>query len=295
MAKERELSEKQKNAIRTARRIAEYLIRRFPEIAEDYRNGMHQMEIAERYVPGYMISPQVAKSGVSFALEELLDEEERREFAFAHRSEHMQAVGRISGPRNALICFQEKRGMFAMTVEERFEATSKGGKVGGKKTFELKIGVHGLTRKRRKEISRIALQAKGVELYEGQVRDTEFGKINEKGYIEQLRIIGYSWNEITKMTNESFCNNRTSSSLQEIYLFWKKRGDIVGVNMGNKDYDSIRMTTEFGDLTEIDYILQLRNDKVTYREIAQQINRIFGNERNVTAIRLAVSRRKSLK
>ncbi|MBI2970958.1 MAG: hypothetical protein HYY37_00900 [Candidatus Aenigmarchaeota archaeon] len=111
-------------AIRHAIRIGSKLAVQVPSIADDYRNGMTQPEIAEKYdIPArFGCRPLTARAAVSYALggyeggfdidayEGLISSSELLQLARAHATD------------GGLKAIQNGKGMFALSTEEKRQA-----------------------------------------------------------------------------------------------------------------------------------------------------------------------------
>lgn len=59
--------------------------------------------------------------------------------------EYLLKKRRENGRKSAEIAKIKKTGIYALTPEQKSEGGKKGGKISGKKSYELGIGIHGMT------------------------------------------------------------------------------------------------------------------------------------------------------
>lgn len=166
MTKKKILTSQQIKGIGKSLEVGLQLQTDFPELADDYRNGISAPRIVAKYRldSRYGISKLSAKEAVYRALKGvsghfgfeysgLLDEKEIAILGLEHIKEN--------GHRNGLVLKEKGLGLFSLTDEQWREVHSKGGRVSGpgnlatitleerskngKKSHELRRGVHGQT------------------------------------------------------------------------------------------------------------------------------------------------------
>jgi hypothetical protein len=168
-----------KVAFREGRILAE----EHPELADDWKNGATQRELATQYLPS--ISKVMGEGIICNALRRLVRKKERRLIARAHLQKSTSATGKITK--------RSKIGIFAFSRKQHREASQKG--------------------------IRQALLVWGVTTYDGEVKLTEFGEMTEREYIEELACLKkrdkrYTWRFIANLANAIFNNSRSVNSVQ---------------------------------------------------------------------------------
>ncbi|GEM_PF-2242476 len=155
-----------KLAILTGKEIAE----KCPSIAGDYRAGMTQEQIAEKYLIGstYSLTNSIATNAVRYALSGFLgldvpssdfdklpvyiglipDAAEREQLAL----DHQLLYASLGGERT----FSLGKGIYAMTPMERTEVNRRGGKAGGLVTYQNGRGIYERTVQQREHDARKA-------------------------------------------------------------------------------------------------------------------------------------------
>ena len=143
----RRLTSQQYNAIHLAAKIGDDIRKKYPEIAEDYRRGLTapQLMASHEFDRRYRVSRQVAINAVRNALRGcsgychesydglIVDRPEREDLAFAHN--------RQTGTEE----YEQKRGIHALTREQKVDAGRKGGLIRGPLSYRLRIGCHALS------------------------------------------------------------------------------------------------------------------------------------------------------
>ena len=138
---------RQLGAIRLAAEIGDEIRKNHPEIAEEYRSGLTAPKLVAKYGfdRRYRVGRQVAIDAVRSAIrgycgpyhghyEGLISDRSEREYlAFAHNS------------RTGTELHEQKRGIHAMSREQRVAAGRKGGLIRGPLSYELRIGCHALS------------------------------------------------------------------------------------------------------------------------------------------------------
>jgi hypothetical protein len=100
--------------------LADVIIREHPEIADDYRAGLTQPEIAFKHSLHKGVTVKVARMAVGRALKTLIpDEEEMEKLSKAIMFETAKKNGRQSGFKGGMSTFKAKVGIFALSEEEK--------------------------------------------------------------------------------------------------------------------------------------------------------------------------------
>ena len=118
-----------------------------------------------------------------------------------------------------------------MSKEKQKQARISGGKAGGsiagRKNYDNGIGIARLTAEELKENGVKGAIARGLVPYEHEVRNTDYGEMNEKSLIVYLKEVEkLPWREITELVNSSsnFGNNRSLEAIRVSYnTKWRKR------------------------------------------------------------------------
>jgi hypothetical protein len=147
----RDLTREQITAMIRARKASEQIIAEYPEIVDDYRSGLTQEEIAEKYefMAKYCVTLGVARTAVYVALKKLLSEKELNELEKVH---HLNT---------GLKTYEQRLGIYSQTLKEWEDNSRKGGKKSGQKSYEHGVGLFGLTPQQRIEASRKAVISQG--------------------------------------------------------------------------------------------------------------------------------------
>ena len=158
---EKELTPQQIAAIRAAKELGDLLSQEHPEIADEYRGGLNQTQLAERYgLDELTQSRRIARQAVLIALKNLLPEEERAELKTKKLTENgkrcflenkgvhglIAEVRKQFGQKAARVLAERGIGIYALTPEQRTAH--------GKKLHKDKIGIHGYTHEERVEIGK---------------------------------------------------------------------------------------------------------------------------------------------
>jgi hypothetical protein len=144
---DRRLTGQQYAAISMAATIGEDIRKNYPEIAEEYRNGLTAPQLVAKYGfdRQYEIGPQVASSAVRNALRGysgychahydglIADKSERENLAFAHNKQTGTEM------------YEQKRGIHALTREQKVDFGRKSGLIRGPLSYRLRIGCHALS------------------------------------------------------------------------------------------------------------------------------------------------------
>ena len=136
----------QVKAIRLAAEIGNDIRKTYPEVAEEYRNGMTAPELVVRHgLDGrYGVSQQAAIAAVRNAIRGysghysepypglIAERSEREHLAFAHNR------------RTGIEVYEQKLGIHGLTREQKAAACRKGGLIRGPLSYRLRIGCHAL-------------------------------------------------------------------------------------------------------------------------------------------------------
>jgi hypothetical protein len=95
-----------------------------------------------------------------------------RDDHFAYHKQHCSLAGKKGGKRAAEVQRELGIGFFAMTHEEHVRLGRIGGPIGGKKSYENKLGIHGLSKEQIIENSK-----KGNAALQEKLKDIEFNKL----------------------------------------------------------------------------------------------------------------------
>tara|TARA_Y100000310_G_scaffold323165_1_gene383170 strand:- start:7279 stop:8166 length:888 start_codon:yes stop_codon:yes gene_type:complete len=152
IVQDQDLSSKQVAAIKLGIELGRTLQEEHPEIAEMYRGGKSQLQIARELgiSETYGVSERIASAAIhktlnghngNFRYPEypglITDELELEKLA----QEHIRENGKVRGDNNRI----EQKGIFAQTIEERREL----GRTSGLKNYANKTGYHGRTKEQR--------------------------------------------------------------------------------------------------------------------------------------------------
>jgi len=181
-------------AKKTGRRIAAD----YPEIARDYRSGLTQEEIVEKYQLSqrYGLTSNVAVSAVSNALKDLIPEEELDVLSSAHSrigsihranltyergtgifsqtTEDMRRNGRKAGKK----CYREGLGVFSLSEQELSDA----GKKGAQTLLDEGKGIHAQTKAEKRKASRLGLLAQGKKPLSDEEKEAFFQLCEDVNY-----------------------------------------------------------------------------------------------------------------
>lgn len=136
----------QLRAIRLAAAIGDDIRKDYPEIADEYRSGLTAPKLVDRYgFDGrYGVGRQVAINAVRNAIRGhsgycyepyhglIADRSEREKLALIHNSQ--------TGKEE----YERKRGIHALNCRQKFDASRKGGLIGGPLSYRLRVGCHAL-------------------------------------------------------------------------------------------------------------------------------------------------------
>ena len=158
---EKELSPQQVATIQAAQELGKLLRDEHPEIADDYRAGLTQSEIAEKYgLHEIAATRRIARQAVLVALKGLIPEGERpilqrERMRESGKRAYLEGKGvhglvadarKIFGEKAARVLAEKRLGIYALTPEQR--------SAHGKKLHAAKIGIHALSTDERRAIGR---------------------------------------------------------------------------------------------------------------------------------------------
>ena len=219
----RPLTRRQQAAIRTEAATGDHIRADFPQIAEEYRMGLTAPRLVDRHGldAHYGVSRRAAVAAVRNALrgysgpfyqpyEGLIsDRSERTTLALAH-SRH-----------TGIEAYQQKRGLHALTSEQKAEAGRKGGLILGAMSYRLRFGCHAIPPEvQREHLRKIAhlgarkgaiacVLSRGLTLYApaagGRCSEVEFAYrlSTDPRYLGPVRA---DFNKIAGEINEFFYN-----------------------------------------------------------------------------------------
>lgn len=280
-------------AICLAKKRGKTLARNHPELARKYTTSTLE-KLAEGYSVDYDKSIHVARNTVWNALSKLMDPDEQRKIAKQRQDDALAEFASDGGSTT----FERGVGIFGMNEKDRKAACKKGGEnsSGGKKSYYIaRTGIAALTDEQRIEQGKKNAIARGQIPYDGIEKKTYLGRLTEKQYIINLKLQGQlSWQEIADDVNSVFGNNRKAPTLNKMWnQCWKI--SILGppIPKEKTPYKGEKRKTSYGSLDEKEYILCLRHSDLTltWREIAQEVNSVFGMNRDYKALRQIYNRK----
>ena len=301
----RRLTRQQLGAIRLAAVIGDDIRKNYPEIAEEYRSGLTAPKLVarHRFDRRYGVSRPVAIDAVRNSIRGyyghchehyhglIVDRSERDSLALAHNSQ------------TGLELYERKRGIHAMTREQKADAGRKGGLIRGPLSYQLRIGCHALSPEAlREHCRRIAplggkagglasVAARGLVPYRlaapGQVAEIEFAfrLAADPNYLGPVRA---NFRKMAEKVNEVYHENNpryTRTSLK-IALQSHRRCD--------------RREAESPENPEMSFAGKLTGDpayqlpaRIKAAEIARKVNEVYHGGRpvrNPRGIRTAIQR-----
>lgn len=212
-------------AIKRARRIARDYVDDYGEdIAERYRQGCQQNEIARDYLHIFPTSKlEIARTAVAFIIREIIPAGERRSLAKRHRKTALTALGKYN--------YEERKACFSLTEEERYCVSSDVGKnlrdegrgifaisesrrkriakKAGRETYRKKSGIFALTMEDRVKAIRDGLSESGFNVWQAEETEYLLQLLSNPGYTHHNP--PYSGKpDLAEIANEL---NRTKSSV----------------------------------------------------------------------------------
>lgn len=196
----------QVTAIRVSHRIGQQLIEDHPEIADMYRNGALQEELARRFIPDEVErGMSVARTAVGVALHHLIPEIEMAGLLKGRKV----TTGSSSGKKT----IERKRGLFGL--DEKRLAEIK--RLGGQATRDRKVGIHGYTEEEKSEAVKKGLLTKGLVPFSHEELARLLELANDPQYIRPTRKSrdgeAPNYVAISEILHREFGTTRTRESL----------------------------------------------------------------------------------
>ena len=224
------LTDSNKAAIKFSILLGLEIKKYFPEIAEDYRQGLSLNDLVEKYnIKNFFGKKEkVCQMGVLYAIKGydgqirlfkletysgLIEKNEAAIIGKEHNRKNSKKIGDHF--------FQEGLGIFKITKEER----QKIGQKSGAKLVKEKLGVHAYTHEERKDVGRLGAIAQGKVPYSDEeiLYIKELSKKPEfrKGSLIRAREIAIKINEVFHQKK----NVRNANSVKKIHS--KNKNPIV--------------------------------------------------------------------
>jgi general stress protein YciG len=147
-----DLTQEQRGAIRRAESLGAQLQEDLgEEIVCLYQGGVSQPAIAEELeiCTKYGVTKDVAKSAIHLALCGTMNytgmPEDVEQYAGLLEGDELDLLAKQHNQESGKRLYEMKKGIYAMTPEERSEASRKGGTIGGNAIYEMKKGVHAMS------------------------------------------------------------------------------------------------------------------------------------------------------
>jgi hypothetical protein len=192
-------------AILYCKSLAKEIIKKYPGIVEEYtKNSLTAREIAEKYM-----SEKIRGNGhtvhcaIHQALEDVLGKDQKQKIS----RERVSLRNRENGKKlySDFLEFQKSKKNLDDSTKNRF-------------------GMFLLTPEQHKENSRKSVIASGNIPYDHIVKKTEYGDLNEEGYIIKLKESeNLSWKKLTEKVNEIYKHNRKPDNVRFKYTRSKNR------------------------------------------------------------------------
>jgi hypothetical protein len=301
----RRLTSEQVGAIRLAAEIGNDIRKNYPEIAEEYRSGLTAPKLVAQYGFNYRygVSLQMASYAVRNAIRGycghyynpyrglIEDKSERESLAIAHNRQ------------TGMELFEQKRGIHALTYEQKAEAGRKGGLIRGPLSYKLRIGCHALPPEvLREHCRRIAplggkaggkasVTARGLVPYmpatPGRVAEIEyaFRLAADPLYLGPVRA---NFKKIAEKVNEVFHAGNphyTRTTLKIALQSYRRRDRSTVESLADSEM-------LFAEMLACDLAYQL-SARIKAAEIAQKVNEEYHSGRpvrNPLGIRTAIQR-----
>ena len=301
----RRLTSEQVGAIRLAAEIGYDIRMNYPKIAEEYRSGLTAPKLVARYEFNlrYGVSLQVANYAVRNAIRGyrghyfdpyqglIEDNSERESLAVAHNRQ------------TGMELYEQKRGIHALTREQKAEAGRKGGLIRGPLSYQLRIGCHALPPEvLREHCRRIAplggkaggaasVAARGLIPYipatSGRVAEIEFAFLlaTNPRYLGPVRA---NFKKTAESVNEVFHAGNpyyTRTSLKIALQSYRRRDQSAPESPADPEMAFAEMLTK-----DLAYQLPAH---IKATEIAQKVNAEYHGGRpvrNASGIRTAIKR-----
>lgn len=249
------LTREQLKGILMSKKLGRWLIRHHPEIVDEWANGKTTATISQQYIPAGH-SSVVAQSAVGYAIHQLLEPVERARIG----KQHVIEACKRKGLEDALI----GRAVFSLSEEEKRESYRKSAIAQGRVPYT-------------------------------SIRQTEHGVISERDYVLKLRSEKIVVREIVRRTNEIYRNGRTQRSIEGYIGLLRRTEQIPKIDnterigraletRGTATYTEEKRLTEFGEITEAEYLIKLREQGNKLEVVASKINCIFNHNRSKDAI-----------
>ncbi|MBI4983492.1 hypothetical protein HZC32_02510 [Candidatus Woesearchaeota archaeon] len=177
-------------AMKLTREIGLGIKTQFPEVADDYRNGLFASQIVDKYSLDtvFQINKYIAQKAVGCAIrgfeggmgieayKGLIEDDKSLEML---AQEHRQKCGEESGNRS----FLESFGLYGLTLEEAREKNRRGGKTAGNKVYEDGKAIFGYASKEEMERQKLLAAQLGRE---SQMKNGTgiYGLTPEKRYLQ---------------------------------------------------------------------------------------------------------------
>ncbi len=164
------------------------LAKKHPEIADYYRNGKTLIGIAKGYPEtDYKKSKSVGINSIRYALLELMTEEEVLEIGRQHMSKNGVKSGIKTGLVNGNKLYNERRGIFSFTKEEK------------------------------SEIGRKAISKRGFIPFDLTKLELPFGYLDETECVSVLKQRNLSWKQIVGYVSKYWGHSRTRGTLKNSF------------------------------------------------------------------------------
>ncbi len=207
------LSILQLRAIKRAIALGRTLQKQFPEIAEDYENGLSKAKIIEKYdlIGVYRIGKNVAENAVAFALKGhngylrikpyqglIKDSGKLEELASKHQAIAFKSLTTEQRSQNGRKAYNQKKGVHGFSREQRKEMSRRGGII----ARDNKLGFHSLTKEEKAKNQRKAMIASGKTPYTPQEKQRILQLSKHPSF--QCDGKGPSYIKIAKQINNEF-------------------------------------------------------------------------------------------
>lgn len=142
----RRLTSEQVGAIRLSAEIGNDIRENHPEIAEEYRSGLTAPKLAAKYGFNlwYGVSLQIASYAVRNAIRGYSGRYSDPYQGLIEDNSERESLARAHNRQTGMELYEQKRGIHALTGEQKAEAGRKGGLIRGPLSYQLRIGCHAL-------------------------------------------------------------------------------------------------------------------------------------------------------
>jgi len=222
----------QLRAIKRAARLGRTLQTDFPEIAQDYREGLSKPKIVKKYSlkEKYGVGENIAQNAIAFALRGhgnnlgvkayqglIPDRAELARLGLEHQVDAMaNALTKEERKKNGENLYNQRLGIHALTHKERIINSTAGGKA----SRDSKSGFHAFTHKQKLEQQRDAMIASGKTPWTTKEKNRTLKLTKHPDYQSGKR--GPCYRKIADQINLEFHNNqgiRTRGSIN--YLLFR--------------------------------------------------------------------------